>query len=229
MDNAAGIDGAWVEALRDRTPESAARLMQRHNRKLWRIARSIVRDDSDAEEVVQEAYLRAFTSLGSFRGEASLGTWLARITINEALRRAQRRDALAGSADLGEETAADPSGRHLPQPANPEQSAARAEIRSMVERAIDALPAPFRLVFVMRVVEQMSIEETAAALCIPAATVKSRLHRANQQLRDALGAELAAMLEGAFPFGGLRCERLVRAVLARLAGAPGGAFAAISD
>lgn len=191
-------------------------LMRSQNRKLWRIARSILRDDEDAEEVVQEAYLRALVRLDSFRGDSSLGTWLARITINEALRRLATRRAMTDLDELNNAGA-----RHLDGsadgPQNPEQVAARAEIRRMVERAVDALPLDFRLVFIMRVVEQMSIEDTASALRLAPATVKSRLHRANQQLRKTLGSELTACLEGAFPFGGLRCERLTRTVLAQLA------------
>jgi RNA polymerase sigma-70 factor, ECF subfamily len=100
-------------------------------------------------------------------------------------------------------------------PAGPEHAAARAEIRRLVEQAVDTLPPPFRVVFMMRVVEQMSIEETATALAIPAATVKTRLHRANEQLRAALGSTFATVLEDSFPFGGARCDRLTSAVLAR--------------
>jgi RNA polymerase sigma-70 factor (ECF subfamily) len=168
--------------------------------------------------VVQEAYLRAFSRIGEFRGDSTLGTWLARITINEALRRLQTRRATADLDELGDESEIDSFGGPvvLTVP-NPEQVAARAEIRRMVERAVDCLPAPYRLVFIMRVLEEKGIEETAAALHIPVATVKTRLHRAVVQLRDTLGSELTAALEGAFPFAGHRCERLTRAVMERLA------------
>jgi RNA polymerase sigma-70 factor, ECF subfamily len=211
-------DRIAIEELRRGAPRAAERLIQQHNRALWRIARSILRDDRDAEEVVQEAYLRAFSRIGEFRGESSLGTWLARITINEALRKLARRRNAAGLEELSDETEVDHlrGAMSLPSP-NPEQTAARAQIRRMVERAVDALAAPYRLVFVMRVIDQMSIEETAAALNVPAATVKTRLHRANHQLRETLGDELAAALEGVFPFGGASCERLTRLVLERLA------------
>jgi RNA polymerase sigma-70 factor, ECF subfamily len=211
-------DRIAIEELRRGAPRAAERLIQQHNRALWRIARSILRDDRDAEEVVQEAYLRAFSRIGEFRGESSLGTWLARITINEALRRLETRRVTADLAELGDEAdvdrRGDPALRPMP---DPEQVAARAQIRRMVEHAVDLLPAQYRLVFVMRAIEQMSIEETATALRIPAATVKTRLHRANQQLRETLGTELAAALQGAFPFAGVRCERLTRSILARLA------------
>jgi RNA polymerase sigma-70 factor, ECF subfamily len=121
-------------------------------------------------------------------------------------------------ADLDDETQVDHvRGLVLPPTPNPEQVAARAEIRRMVECAVDALGAPYRLVCVMRVIDQMSIEETAAALNIPAATVKARLHRANHQLRETLGSELAAALEGVLPFAGASCDRLTRVVMERLA------------
>jgi RNA polymerase sigma-70 factor (ECF subfamily) len=210
-------DRTSLDELRRGAPGAARRLIQQYNRTLWRIARGILRDDAEAEEAVQEAYLRAFSRLGEFRGDSSLGTWLARITINEALRRLQTRRAAADLAELDEEVETDPADERMaPATPTPEQAAARAEIRRIVERAVDALPAPYRLAFVMRVLEQMSIEETAAALHIPAATVKSRLHRANQQLRETLGAEFSAALEGAFPFAGVRCEHLTQAVMARL-------------
>jgi RNA polymerase sigma-70 factor (ECF subfamily) len=208
-------DQSAIEELQRGTPGAAARIMQRHNQTLWRIARSILRNDSDAEEVVQEAYLRAFTGLSGFQGNASLGTWLARITINEALRRLGSRRVTTDIADLIEREPSGPFGDTFASP-TPEQVAARSEIRRMVERAVDALPPPFRAVFVMRVLEQMTIEETAQALGIPEATVKTRLHRANEQLRRGLGSEFTAALEGAFPFAGLRCERLTHLVLGRL-------------
>jgi RNA polymerase sigma-70 factor (ECF subfamily) len=206
-----------LEALRRGAPGAAEQVIRRHNRTLWRIARSMLRDERDAEDVVQEAYLRAFSRIGEFRGESSVGTWLARITINEALRRLGTRRVPADVAELENQMPAEhAAGPGMPALPNPEQVAARAEIRRMVERAVDALPTPYRLVFVMRVIDQMDTEETGAALGIPAATVKTRLHRANQQLRETLGTELATALEGAFPFAGLRCDRLTRAVLGRL-------------
>lgn len=216
MDAAGRDDGALLERLRQGDSAAAALVMQRHNRALWRIARGILRDEAEAEEAVQDAYLRAFTTASEFRGESSLATWLARIVINEALRRLGRRRPNFGLSAIEEGMAARNPQLLAMLPPTPEQAAARAQIRRLVERAVDALPTPFRLVFLMRVVEQLSIEETAAALHIPEATVKTRLHRANLQLRHALGAEFAAILEGAFPFAGERCARLTAAVLHRL-------------
>ncbi len=210
-------DAALLTALCRGDGDAAALVMRRHNRSLWRIARGILRDDGEAEEAVQDTWLRAFGAAETYRGEASLGTWLARIAINEAVRRAGRRkptvelDPIADSLPLDH-----PGSATMARPAGPEHAAAHAEIRRVVERTIDTLPSPYRVVFIMRVVEQMSVEETATALGIPAATVKTRLHRANERLREALGGTFATALEDSFPFGGLRCARLTAAVLARL-------------
>lgn len=210
-------DAALLAALRCGSGNAAAALMQRHNRTLWRIARGILRDDDEAEEVVQDTWLRAFTAAHSYRGEAGLGTWLARIAINEALRRAERHPVTVELDPIVDLLPMDHPGSVTMTPmTGPEQAAARAEIRHILEQAIDALSQPYRVVFMMRVVEQMSIEETAAALGIPAATVKTRLHRANEHLRATIGNTFATILEGAFPFGGKRCARLTDAVLARL-------------
>lgn len=207
-------DDALVQRLRDGDPVAAQAIVQRHNRMLWRIARGIVRDDSEAEEVVQDAYVRALTAIDGFRGHSSLATWLSRIVVNEALRRRERARC---HLDLDEVAETDASASvTMPAAPGPDCVAATHEVRRIVERAIDALPAPFRVVFMMRIVEQMSVEETASGLGIPPATVKTRLHRANLYMRASLGAELAALLDGAFPFGGARCDRLTRAVLARL-------------
>lgn len=210
-------DAAIVEALRQRDQRAAELVMRRHNRALWRITRSILRDDHDAEDAVQETYLRAFARIQHFRADSSLGTWLGRIAINEALRRVQRRRAAAEAFGpvTGEAEWDRVSGEIQSQ--SPEHAAARQEIRKLVERAVDDLPAHFRVVFVLRIIEQFSISDTAEVLGIPAATVKTRLHRAIAQLREALGQEFAAVFDGAFPFGGIRCDRLTQAVLRTLA------------
>lgn len=192
-----------------------ALLMRRNNRRLYRLARSIVKDDAEAEEVVQESYLRALTHLDGFKGEASLGTWLARIVANEALGRLRRRRPMVALGDVEETLAAGEGSGHGDQP-SPEHAAARQEIRGLIERAVDALPPHFRVVFMLRAVEQMTIEETAAALAIPKETVKTRLHRANRLLREALSTELGAILDDAFPFAGARCDRMMARVLEKL-------------
>lgn len=205
-----------LDRVRQGDRDAAAALMQRNNRALWRIARGILRDDAEAEEVVQETYLRGLSAIDRFRGDSSLATWLARIVVNEAMRRLERRRPSVPMEEWDETLGADPGAYALAAPSDPEQVAARAEIRRLVEHAIDRLPAPFRAVFIMRTIEQMTVEETAAALGIPPATVKTRLWRANLALRAALGGDLAQAFSDAFPFAGARCDRLVAAVLAKL-------------
>ena len=198
--------------------EAAVRaIMQANNRRLYRLARGILRNDSEAEDVVQEAYFRAFTHLESFRGDSSLSTWLSRIAMNEALGRLRRRrpavelDALPQGA-LEAEIIQFP----LAAAADPEKSMAQREIQAVVEHAIDELPEAFRLVFITRVIEGMNVEETADILSLKPETVKSRLHRARTMLRDIVEKKIGPVVMEAFPFAGKRCERLTDAVLKRL-------------
>ncbi|HVY58931.1 MAG TPA: RNA polymerase sigma factor [Xanthobacteraceae bacterium] len=202
-----------------RNEESAVRaLIQRYNRRLFRLARSIVREDSEAEDVVQEAYVRAFTRLAEFRAESSFSTWLSRIVLNEALGRLRKRRRTADWLPL--DTLA-PSAEIIPFPLasnspDPERTMAQREIRTLLERAIDDLPEAFRTVLVARVLEEMSIEETADLLGLRPETVKTRLHRARRLLRDALERQVGPVLPDAFPFDGVRCQRLADAVIRRL-------------
>jgi RNA polymerase sigma-70 factor, ECF subfamily len=196
-------------------------IMQRGNQQLFRVARSIVRDDAEAEDVVQEAYVRAFVAIGAFRGEASIMTWLTRITLNEARGRLRRRRAMVGLHELEHAAAANAIVVPFRSAAgNPEVDAARAEIRRLIERAVDALPEAFRIVFVMRDVQGCTAAETAASLDVKPETVKTRLHRARRLLRRALDAKLATMVTETFPFLGVRCQRITGAVLERIALAP---------
>jgi RNA polymerase sigma-70 factor (ECF subfamily) len=198
--------------------EAAVRvIMQANNRRLYRLARGILRNDGEAEDVVQEAYVRAFTHLESFRGDCSLSTWLSRIAMNEALGRLRRRrpavelDSLPQGA-LEAEIIQFP----LSAAADPEKSMAQREIQAVVEHAIDELPEAFRLVFITRVIEGMNVEETAEILSLKPETVKSRLHRARNMLRDIVEKKIGPVVMEAFPFAGKRCERLTDAVLKRL-------------
>jgi RNA polymerase sigma-70 factor (ECF subfamily) len=208
-------DAQLAERARAGDHDAFALIMRRHNRRLYRIARSIVGDDAEAEEVVQEAYCRAFVGLGGFRADASLATWLSRIAANEALMRLRRRRPTATLDEIDARPAAlgwlGPFGL-----GTPEAAAAQGEIRHLLESAIDRLPPNFRAVFVLRAVEQLSVEEAAAALDIPKDTVKTRYHRARRLLRRDLGRRLAAILDDAFPFAGARCDRVVEAVLRRI-------------
>jgi RNA polymerase sigma-70 factor (ECF subfamily) len=195
-------------------------IMQRHNQRLYRVARGVLGDESEAEDVVQETYVRAFENLAQFRGESSLSTWLTRIAINEALGRKRKRRSTTDLASLemndeqGEVRVLMFPGVRLDS--NPEANASRAEIRRLLEHAVDDLPEAFRIVFVMREVEQMSVEETAAQLGIRAETVKTRLHRARRLLREALEEKLGSALQDTYAFDGERCERMTRAVLQRI-------------
>lgn len=194
-------------------------LVRRHNQRLYRVARSILRDDSEAEDVVQETYVRAFTSLSEFRQESSLATWLTRIALNEALGRLRRRRDMVELETL--DTTERDRAQIIPFPLikpddNPEFSAARQQVRRLIEAAIDKLPEPFRIVFILRDIEELSIEETAVQLGLRSETVRTRLHRAHALLRKTLDAQVASALEDVFAFAGQRCERAAEAVIRRL-------------
>jgi len=192
-------------------------LMRRHNRMLFRIARAILRDDAEAEDALQEAYIQAYGSLASFRGDAQLSTWLARIVANEALQRLRKQSRRAEILPL-QSTAAPEVEQVMDSDTDntPHSSAERAEVRRLLESQIDALPEAYRTVFMLRAVEELSAEETAAILDIPAATVRSRLFRARGMLREALAQKIDMACEDAFSFAGERCDRVVAGVLVRL-------------
>lgn len=218
------IAASWGEAeLVERArggDEMAFRLItERHNRRLYRIARTILQNDAEAEDAVQESYLRAFAALPGFRGLASLSTWLTRIVINEALGRKRKQRPTIGLEEMDaiqQNTAQVVQFPNMNSDTDPERSAAQRQIRALLEQSIDALPESFRVVFVMRDVEEMSIEETATFLGIRPETVKTRLHRARRLLRRSLDEHVASTLKGAFPFAGARCARITEAVLSRL-------------
>jgi RNA polymerase sigma-70 factor (ECF subfamily) len=205
-------------------------VMRRNNRLLYRTARSILRDDAEAEDCLQEAYLQAFRSIAGFRAEAKLSTWLTRIVINQALAKLRRDKTRDASISL--DNVIDIDGRvdgveatHS-GPAQPDAAVLREELRGLLERHIDRLPTAFRTVFVLRALEELSVEETAATLGIPDATVRTRFFRARSLLRETLEGEVDAALTDAFAFDGARCDRIVAAVLHRLRSAlaadPGG-------
>lgn len=211
----ADIDLAHAVAAGDQ--DAFTTLMRRHNQVLFRTARSILRDDEEAEEVVQDAYLLAYRGMRHYRGEARLSTWLIRIVANRAIRRRQRLgrewaifaavDAPAGEEedDMGES--------RFP---NPESAAANSELRRLLESHIDALPDLYREVFVLRGVEELSSEETADVLGIPEATVRTRFFRARHLLSQALARDMDPVFGEVYAFAGDRCDRIVAGVLARL-------------
>jgi len=196
-------------------------LMRRHNSRLFRVARAILKDDAAAEDAVQEAYLEAFRHSGTFRGDAQVSTWLTRIVINQSLMRLrrQKRDRVVVPFE-GEGPGGSGGGDEPPdeRSESPAASTLRAELRVLLERRIDELPTAFRTVFVMRDVEEMSVQETADLLGIPQATVRTRLFRARALLRQALARDLDTATVDVFAFAGERCDRIVSAVLARLPG-----------
>jgi RNA polymerase sigma-70 factor (ECF subfamily) len=193
-------------------------LMRRHNRTLFRTARAVVRDDAEAEDALQEAYLHAYNAIGSFRGEAKLSTWLARIVANEALMRVRKRARRAEIVPLQPGA----SEKEINQIADtnmdgtPEILAQRSEMRRLLEAQIDSLPDDFRAVFVLRVVDEMSVEDTAETLGIPQATVRTRLFRARSLLREGLASKIDLACEEAFTFAGERCDRIVANVMERI-------------
>src|SRR5262245_6999805 len=201
----------------------AVRLVtRRNNQRLFRIAWSVLRNHADAEEAVQDAYLKAFTSIETFAGSSSLSTWLTRIVLNEALgkkRLIERRQRLMQQESVAmiyayREKMMEPSVTAF----SPEADTARAEIASLLEKAISKLPENFRIVFMLRDVEGMSVDHTAELLQIPPQTVKTRLFRARKQLQTTLAPTLHDALQGAFPFAGKDCDRLTEKVLARFVG-----------
>jgi RNA polymerase sigma-70 factor (ECF subfamily) len=206
-------DTELIEAIRAGDLRALEVLMRRHNRTLYRTARAILGDDAEAEDAVQEAYLRAYRGLAGFRGEAKLSTWLVRIAANEALMRRRRRakatvvpmDVAAAASEEWNTLMSDRPG--------PEQDASRAEMRKLIEARIDALPEAYRAVFVLRALEELSVEETAGVLESPEATVRTRFFRARALLREALAHEVDRGLEEAFGFAGERCDRMVANVL----------------
>ena len=211
-------DAELVARALERDEAAVRAIIRANNRRLYRLARGILRNDGEAEDVVQETYVRAFTHLAEFRGESSLSTWLSRIAMNEALGRLRRERPGIEISSLPQGTleaqiiqfplasAAD----------DPEKSMAQREIQHVVKGAIDELPEPFRLVFMTRVVEGMTIEETADILDLKPETVKTRLHRARVMLRDNVEKKIGPVVMEAFPFAGRRCDRLTEAVLKRL-------------
>jgi len=204
---AAGDQGAFVL------------LMRRFNRPLYRTARSILKDDSEAEDVLQDAYLLAYRNIASFRGDARLLTWLTRIVVNEAVARSRKTARRAAVIQLGsafDDADAASDGVDETMSAQPEQAAMRAQVRDLLEKTVDALPDVFRTVFVLRALEEMSVEEVAACLGIPEVTVRTRFFRARSLLRQSLSNQIDFALDKAFSFDGVRCDRIVAGVISRL-------------
>ena len=208
------VELARLGAMKD--PAALRRVFTANNQRVFRAAWSILKDRSEAEDAVQSAYLKAFARIGEFEGRSALSTWLTRIAINEALgrlRSSRRRkknleDQGVSVLDHYRETLMRGS-----QPAAPDASLAREQLRLLLERAVAGLPDAFRSVFVLREIEGLNVEETAEALDLAPATVKTRLLRARRKLRDALEPDVHSAMVGAFPFAGADCEAMTEKVL----------------
>jgi RNA polymerase sigma-70 factor, ECF subfamily len=191
-------------------------LMRRYNQRLYRVARAILRDDAEAEDVMQHAYVEGYLHIGQFAGRAAFSTWLTKIAVYEALARLRRRGKELLTDPLPETGEDAMSTLRSPGP-DPEQQALQGEARTLLEASIDALPAAYRSVFVLREVEGLSTAETAECLDVSQEVVKTRLHRARALLRDELVARAGVAASTAFSFHLSRCDRVVAAVFARLA------------
>jgi RNA polymerase sigma-70 factor (ECF subfamily) len=230
MTAAAGLDYeklddlALARRLGARDPAAVRLITARNNQLLFRTAWSILKSRSEAEDAVQSAYLRAFAAAGDFEGRSSLSTWLTRIVINEALGRKRAVRRRLANLDGGSVTVLEEYREKLMRgsaTAAPDTSLARDEIRRMLEQAIGRLPEGFRLVFVLREIEGLSVEEAAEALGIAAATVKTRHFRARRRLQEELAPELKSALAGTFPFAGADCEAMTERILAAMKGQAG--------
>ena len=220
---AATSDAELARRAADGDEDAFVAIMQRHNRLLFRTARAVLRNDADAEDALQQAYLSAWRAIGSFRAQAKLSTWLVRIVANEAFARLRRPvlkviplDTAMASSDADTLTWLQADADR-----QPERITMRTELRQLMEARIDQLPDDFRWVFVLRGVQELSVEEVASALEIPEATVRSRFFRARQLLRQGLSQDFDMALGDAFAFDGERCARLVAAVCPFLARRPG--------
>jgi RNA polymerase sigma-70 factor, ECF subfamily len=189
-------------------------LMRRYNQRIYRIALTILRNDAEAEDVMQEAYVRAYQHLGEFAGEAKFSTWLTKIAVHEALGRV-RKQARRG-AQSGSDESPDIMEKVKSAERDPEAQTYDRELKMVLERAIDALPDTYRSVFVLRIVEGLHVEDTAEALGIGVETVKTRLHRARAMLRKELERRAGIIVPEIFPFHLSRCDRVVEGVLRRI-------------
>ena len=190
-------------------------LMRQSNRRLYRLARAVLRDGTEAEDALQDAYLAAYRSMDQFRGDASLSTWLSKLVLNECLartRRHARRQNVIPLVSAAAEIDTVPAG----DSALPDKIAQRAQMRALLEAKLDELPEDFRVVFVLRSVEEMSVEDTAQCLGIPEATVRSRHFRAKGLLRESLARDVDLAERDVFEFGGAHCDRIIRRVLEKL-------------
>ncbi len=212
-------DRALAAAVSAGERDAFAHLMRRYNQRLYRLARATLRDDALAQDALQDAYLAAYRAIGGFRGDAQLSTWLSRLVLNACLARLRkdaRRNAVAPTTSTSANDGSELELVDTSHDASPDEALMRAQVRALLERKLDALPEAFRVVFVLRCVEELSVEETAQCLGIAEATVRSRLFRARSLLRESVAREMDLAEGEVFSFDGARCDRIVAGVLARL-------------
>ncbi|PYQ82595.1 MAG: RNA polymerase sigma factor [Acidobacteria bacterium] len=201
-------DAEIVERVRAGETALFEILMRRHNQRIYRVARAVIKDEADTEDVMQQAYINAFTHLSQFQDRSQFSTWLTRITVHEALARRRKWKPEETSEDVMETLTS-------PQP-DPERQAYAAELRRVLEAAVDSLPETYRLVFMLRDIEGLSTSETAAGLELGDEAVKTRLHRARAMVRSAITERIGASTAEAFAFQAPRCDRVVAAVMAEI-------------
>ncbi|PYQ76060.1 MAG: RNA polymerase sigma factor [Acidobacteria bacterium] len=201
-------DAEIVERVRAGETALFEILMRRHNQRIYRVARAVIKDEADTEDVMQQAYINAFTHLSQFQDRSQFSTWLTRITVHEALARRRKRKPEETPEDVMETLTS-------PQP-DPERQAYAAELRRVLEAAVDSLPETYRLVFMLRDIEGLSTSETAAGLELGDEAVKTRLHRARAMVRSAITERIGASTAEAFAFQAPRCDRVVAAVMAEI-------------
>lgn len=220
IDYAVLDDNALVGLVGQGDHEAFRHIMQRFGRLLFRVARGVVDDDAEAEDIVQETFLRAYRKLDTFRGDAPLRTWLLSILLNEARSQLRKRHLMV-RLDQIDSSVLEPywasQTRSDAGAGDPVSLAARAEIHRLLAGAIERLPSAYRAVYRLRELEERSVEETAARLALKPQTVKTRLHRARRLLRQSLDETLGTMLSGTFPFLGMRCAGMTAVLMAWLA------------
>ncbi|OQM73794.1 RNA polymerase sigma factor [Manganibacter manganicus] len=213
-------DATLVRLALSREAEAFRVIMTRNNQRLYRMARAILHNDSEAEDALQDAYMHAFARLESFRGDSALATWLSRIVINEALGRLREKRREAERRFPTEQTVPDAQIIRFPVATSaddPERNMAQRQILELIERTMDGLPEKFRVVLMARTIEGLNVEETAELLGIKPETVKTRLYRARRLLHEKIDEQIGPVMLNAYPFAGRRCERVTEAVLSRLA------------
>ncbi len=214
--SAAFLDRSMASSIAAGDASAFEGMMRRYNRRLYRLARATLRDRSEAEDALQDAYICAYRSMGSFRGDATLGTWLSRLVLNECftrMRRNLRRENVVPIVSASRHV--ESTHMIVDDSASPDSAVARGQISELLERKVDELPESYRTVFVLRSVEELTVDETAEALGIPEETVRSRHFRAKGLLRESLARELDLAQPDLFEFGGEHCDRVVGYVLAR--------------